>query len=182
MGKNINGILIECIQGNIAGQRGFDAVVNAANARLTIGGGVAGAIHRTAGPELGKESVPLGPIKPGEAVITRGYKLPNKHVIHCLGPVYGVDNPSDQILALCYRNALRVAEEHKLTSIAFPAISTGVFGYPMEDAARVAFRTLKEVIPRLEHVNRIRFVLYQKSYLDIHEKVFEYVFGRRVVK
>jgi len=171
MEVKVNGVLAECVKGNIADQKGFDAVVNAANARLVSGGGVAGAIHRTAGPELGKESICLGPIRPGEAVITKGYKLPNKHVIHCLGPVYGVDKPSDKILARCYCNALKIAEENKLTSIAFPAISTGVFGYPMEDAARVAFMEIKGLLATFKNVRKIRFVLYKDSYLKIHEKV-----------
>ena len=99
-----------------------DAIVNAANSTLLGGAGVDGAIHRAAGPELEAECRPLAPIRPGEAVITGAHRLPNRHVIHCLGPVYGRDEPSAELLASCYRNALRLAEQHGLGSIAFPAI------------------------------------------------------------
>ncbi|MEW6456666.1 MAG: macro domain-containing protein [Acidobacteriota bacterium] len=172
MEKMISRIKIECIQGDIASQGNFTAVVNAANAELRRGGGVAGAIHRAAGPGLEEECRPLAPIKPGEAVITGGHNLPNRYVIHCLGPVYGVDKPSDKLLANCYRNALKLAEEYKIDSIAFPAISTGVFGYPIEEAAEVAFKTIIEVVPNLKYVKRIRFVLYSDKDLEIHERVF----------
>lgn len=169
--KEISGIIIECVQGDIAHQEGFTAVVNAANAQLRPGGGVAGAIHRAAGPELAQECQKLAPIKPGQAVITNGYNLPNKYVIHCLGPVYGVDNPEEEILSNCYSNALKLAEKHKIDSIAFPAISTGIFGYPVKEAARIAFRTIIKIAPTLQHVRKIRFVLYNKESFQIHEKV-----------
>lgn len=171
MEREVRGVKVECVQGNIAAQVGFDAVVNAANAQLRRGGGVAGAIHRAAGPGLEEECRPLAPIKPGQAVITGGHRLPNRHVIHCLGPVYGVDQPSDRLLADCYRHALELAEKHGLTSIAFPAISTGVFGYPMEQAAEVAFRTIIEMAPSLSSVKVIRFVLHDAKSLAIHEAV-----------
>jgi len=145
-------------------------VVNAANAQLRPGGGVAGAIHRAAGPGLEEECRPLAPIKPGQAVITGGHNLPNRYVIHCLGPVYGVDRPSDRLLADCYRNALRLAEERGLSSVAFPAISTGAFGYPMEEAAEVAFRTIAEVAPTLKSVKVVRFVLRDEEALRVHEE------------
>ncbi len=171
MNKTISGVKIECVKGNIASQAGSTAVVNAANAQLRMGGGVAGAIHRAAGPGLEEECRPLAPIKPGEAVITAGHNLPNPYVIHCLGPIYGVDKPEDELLAKCYRNALQLAEQHKIESIAFPAISTGAFGYPIEDAANVAFRTIVEMIPKLKFIKRIRFVLYSARDLEIHEKI-----------
>ncbi len=173
MVKTISGIEIACIRGDIASQTGITAVVNAANAQLMMGGGVAGAIHRSAGPGLAEECRPLAPIKPGEAVITKGHNLPNQYVIHCLGPVYGVDKPEDTVLANCYRNALRLAEEHKVESIAFPAISTGAFGYPIKEAADVAFGTIIEYIPKLESVKRVRFVLYSGSDLEVHERILE---------
>lgn len=172
MKKTISGVTIECVMGNIASQADVTAIVNAANAQLRIGGGVAGAIHRAAGPGLEEECRPLAPIKPGEAVITGGHNLPNRYVIHCLGPVFGLDKPEDKLLADCYRNALKLAEECKIDSIAFPAISTGAFGYPIEEAAEVAFRTIIEVIPKLGHIKGIRFVLYNDSDFDIHEKTF----------
>lgn len=135
-----------------------------------MGGGAAGAIHRAAGPGLSEECRPLAPIKPGEAVITGGHNLPNRCVIHCLGPVYGVDKPEDELLARCYRNALQLADDHKIDSVAFPAISTGAFGYPVEEAAVVAFPAILETIPKLEHVKRIRFVLHSAKDLEIHER------------
>ena len=159
MKKTISGISLEFVQGNIANQPDVDAVVNAANAQLRTGGGVAGAIHRAAGPGLEEECRPLAPIRPGEAVITGAHKLPNKHVIHCLGPVYGVDKPEDKLLANCYRNALQLAEEKQLQSIAFPAISTGAFGYPKEEATEVCLKTVVEMLPKLKSIKTIRFVL-----------------------
>ena len=174
MKKIISGVTIECVMGNIASQADVTAIVNAANAQLRIGGGVAGAIHRAAGPGLEEECRPLAPIKPGEAVITGGHNLSNRYVIHCLGPVFGLDKPEDKLLADCYRNALKLAEEYKIDSIAFPAISTGAFGYPIEEAAEVAFRTIIEIIPKLRHIKGIRFVLYSDNDLDIHEKTFSH--------
>lgn len=163
-----HGVTVECVGGDITDQPGFDAVVNAANAELRIGGGVAGAIHRAAGPGLSEECRPLAPIEPGEAVITGGHGLPNDHVIHALGPVYGRDEPADELLASCYRESLRRAEENGLASVAFPAISTGAFGYPMEEAARVALGTVWETAPELESVDRVRFVLFGDRALDVH--------------
>ncbi len=171
METTFDGLKVELIQGDIANQPDVDAVVNAANAQLQTGGGVAGAIHRAAGPELAEECRPLAPIEPGEAVVTSGQNLPNPHVIHCLGPVYGRDEPADELLASCYRRALALAEEHNLTSLAFPAISTGAFGYPMPDAARIAFATLKEGAPSLASVRFVRFVLFSPQDLEIHEQL-----------
>lgn len=177
MKKTISGIEIECIKGDIASQDDFTAVVNAANAQLRMGGGVAGAIHRTAGPGLEEECAPLAPIKPGEAVITGGHNLPNKYVIHCLGPIYGVNKPEDEVLASCYREALKLAEESKIDSIAFPSISTGAFGFPLGEAAQIAFKTIKEVIPNLKQVKRIRFVLYDDKGLEAHQKAMADILG-----
>ncbi|MGB8276011.1 MAG: macro domain-containing protein [Alphaproteobacteria bacterium] len=176
-GRMIHGVTVECVQGNIAAQGGIDAVVNAANAALMPGGGVAGAIHRAAGPGLAGECRPLAPIAPGEAVVTGAHNLPNRFVIHCLGPVYGRDEPSDQLLAACYRNALRLAEEKRIASIAFPAISTGVFGYPMREAARVAFATVLAELPRLSSLKRIRFVLFDAADHKLHAEVLEELAG-----
>lgn len=170
MEKTISGVTIECVKGDIASQADMAAVVNAANARLMAGGGVAGALHRAAGPGLAEECRPLAPIEPGEAVITGGHNLPNGYVIHCLGPVFGVDKPEARLLADCYRNALELADKHQVESVAFPAISAGAFGYPAREAADVAFRTIIESIPDLKHVKRIRFVLFGSKDLEIHEK------------
>lgn len=169
--------VLELRVGDIARQEGFDAVVNAANAELRTGGGVAGALHRAAGPGLAEEGRPLAPIRPGEAVITSGHDLPNPWVIHCLGPVHGRDHPADELLASCYREALRIAEERGLASVAFPAISTGAFGYPPEDAARVALRTVCEAMPGLGSVRRIRFVLYDERALRIHARALSELGG-----
>lgn len=169
-------ITIHCIKGNIAQQPEIEAIVNAANAELRTGGGVAGAIHQAAGPGLTEECRPMAPIKPGEAVISGAHNLPNKYVIHCLGPVYGRDTPSDKILANCYRNALKIAEEHEINSMAFPAISTGAFGYPKREAAGIAFKTVKELMPVLTYVEEIRFVLFSKNDLDLHQSIMDEIF------
>lgn len=164
-------VTLELVQGDITAQDDVDAVVNAANAQLRTGGGVAGAIHSAAGPGLTDETRPLAPIEPGEAVITSGHDLPNDHIIHCLGPVYGRDEPSDELLAACYTHALDLAEEHALEAIAFPALSTGAFGYPMADAATVALSTVLNRLPDLESVRLVRFVLYDDDALRTHEEV-----------
>lgn len=169
----VGDVVIECVRGDITRQPDMDAIVNAANAQLMPGGGVAGAIHRAAGRGLAEECRPLAPIKPGEAVITGGHDLPNPYVIHCLGPVYGRDEPSDKLLADCYRNALRLAEEKGLASVAFPAISTGAFGYPLEPAARVALSTVVEMAPSLKSVKTVRFVLFGEKDLEVHQRVLQ---------
>lgn len=167
----VNSVTIECVWGDIVSQEDVTAVVNAANAELMIGGGVAGAIHRAAGHGLEEECRPLAPIRPGEAVITGAHNLPNRYVIHALGPVYGRDEPAEKLLADCYRNSLRLAEERRIDSVAFPAISTGAFGYPLEEAAEVALDTVLEMTEELRAIKRIRFVLYSETDLEIHEKV-----------
>ena len=171
MRKTFHGVTVECVQGDITSQDDVAAIVNAANARLESGGGVAGAIHRAAGPGLAREARPLAPIHPGEAVITGAHALPNRHVIHALGPVYGQDRPEAELLASCYRNSLTLAEENGLESVAFPAISTGVFGYPVEEAARVAVGTVIEEAETLRNVSLIRFVLFGERDLAVHERV-----------
>lgn len=165
-------VKIQCLQGDITSQTDIDAVVNAANAQLRPGGGVAGAIHHAAGPELYEECEPLAPIQPGEAVITKAYNLPNNYVVHCLGPVYGRDKPEEKLLADCYINALKIADAKGAESIAFPAISTGIFGYPVEEAANVAFKTIQSQLPFLENIKLIRMVLWGKKELEIHKKEF----------
>jgi O-acetyl-ADP-ribose deacetylase len=171
MRREVHGVTVECVRGDITAQSDVAAIVNAANAGLRSGGGVAGAIHRAAGPALEREARRLAPIEPGEAVITGGHDLPNRHVIHTLGPVYGQDRPEAQLLANCYRNSLTLAEENELDSIAFPAISTGIFGYPVEEATEVALGTVVEEAERLEHVGLIRFVLFGERDFEVHERV-----------
>ena len=177
MAFQANGIEIELTKGDITQQSDVDAIVNAANAELRVGGGVAGAIHRAAGPELETETAPMAPISPGEAVITSAPNLPNRHIIHCLGPVYGIDEPADTLLANCYRNALDLAEAQGLESVAFPAISTGAFGFPMERAAEVASRTVLAKTGELESVRRVRWVLFSEDDRLLHESVFEAIFN-----
>ncbi len=177
MEKKVSEVTIRCLQGDIANQKNCDAVVNAANAQLETGGGVAGAIHRAAGPGLTREARQQAPIKPGDSVITGGHDLPNKYVIHCLGPVYGRDKPEDELLAKCYSGALRLAEEKKITSIAFPAISTGAFGYPTEEAAQVAFQTVINTAPDLKYVKEIFFVLFSTEDLQLHEQILKEMTG-----
>jgi len=173
--RRVGSAVLECVQGDITHQPDVEAVVNAANAELRPGGGVAGAIHRAAGPGLYEECRALAPIHPGEAVITRAYSLPNRYVIHCLGPVYGVDVPSDVLLANCYRNSLRLARQRGIRSIAFPAISAGVFGYPREAAATVAVRTVVEELRGPPSVRHVRFVVFDSSSRQVYE---ELLFGR----
>lgn len=163
--------IIECLQGNIANQPDIDCVVNAANARLEIGGGVAGALHRAAGPGLAEECRPMAPIRPGQAVMTGAHNLPNRHVIHCLGPVYGIDEPSDELLAACYRNALTIAESEGIRSVAFPAISAGAFGYPPAEAARIALATVIQTLPNCQAVEKVRFVLFDEESMTFHQRI-----------
>ncbi|MBZ9728253.1 macro domain-containing protein [Salegentibacter sp. JZCK2] len=162
-------IEIEVAKGDIANQPDVEAVVNAANAELAIGGGVAGALHRAAGPGLYEECKPLAPISPGEAVITGAHNLPNEYVIHCLGPVYGRDKPEDKLLENCYRNALKRSEEKQVKSVAFPAISTGAFGYPIKEATKISFNTILAEIPKLKHLQKLKFVLFSEADLEIYK-------------
>jgi O-acetyl-ADP-ribose deacetylase (regulator of RNase III) len=166
----VGNVQIETTRGDIANQPNVDAIVNAANAQLQTGGGVAGAIHRAAGSGLARECAPQAPIKPGEAVISGGHNLPNRFVIHCLGPVYGKDKPEDKLLTYCYKNALLLADKYEVQTVAFPAISTGIFGYPIVDAARVALNTVKETVPHLKHVRKVRFVLFGESDYEVFSK------------
>ncbi len=166
-------------QGDISRQSEVEAVVNAANARLETGGGVAGAIHSAAGPGLAQEAKKYAPIEPGEAVITGGHNLPNSHVIHCLGPVYGRDKPEDELLTQCYEQALKLAEENNIDSLAFPAISTGAFGYPKEPAARIALQTVIDKMDELSQVSYIKFVLYSESDLNLFSRVLQEIIEER---
>ena len=164
---------VELVKGDISAQDDIDAVVNAANAQLTTGGGVAGALHRVAGTGLEEEAVPLGPIEPGDAVSTGAHALPNRYVIHALGPVYGRDEPAAHLLASAYRNALEEAERLGVASVAFPALSTGAFGYPLAEATEIALRTIVGAAPDLSSVRHIRFVLFSDDDLRAHESALD---------
>ena len=167
-------VRIEATIGDIAGQHDLDAVVNAANAELATGGGVAGALHRAAGPGLAEEARRQAPIRPGACVATSGHRLPNTHVLHCLGPIWGVDEPADELLASCYRQALRLADTNGLASVGFPAISTGAFGYPSREATEVAVATVVAVVDAgLEHLRLVRFVLASQEHVELYRKALE---------
>lgn len=173
MAKSFGKVEIEITRGDIANQPDMTAIVNAANAHLRIGGGVAGAIHKAAGPRLEQECRPFAPIKPGQAVITGGHNLPNDYVIHCLGPVYGSDKPEPELLAACYRNALTLADQKKIDSIAFPAISAGAFGYPLEAATDIALNAVRKAASKLKHVKKIRFVLFGDTAYKVYQDKLE---------
>jgi len=159
---------IAITQGDITACK-VDAIVNAANKSLLGGGGVDGAIHRRAGRELLEECKILGGAETGEAKITGGYALPAKHVIHTVGPVWhGGDRDEERLLGDCYRNSLRVASEHGLKSIAFPSISTGAYGFPIGKAAPIAMRTVKEVLQGGPGMEKVYFVCFSGSDLQVY--------------
>jgi O-acetyl-ADP-ribose deacetylase (regulator of RNase III) len=161
---------ITVIQGDITKQK-VDAIVNAANERLLGGGGVDGAIHRAAGPELKEECRQIGGCPTGEARITQGYKLPARYVIHTVGPVWhGGDRGEPEKLAACYRNSLQLAAENGVRTIAFPGISTGVYGYPLEDATYLAMTTVRECLADLPAIEEVRFVTFGDQATEVAER------------
>jgi O-acetyl-ADP-ribose deacetylase (regulator of RNase III) len=163
-------VVIETIVGDITDQA-VDAIVNAANSSLLGGGGVDGAIHRAAGPELVAECRGLGGCTPGEAKATGGYRLPARHVIHTVGPVWrGGSEEEAETLAACHSNALSVARELGCRSVAFPAISTGIFGYPREQAALVAIRATRQALATPGTIELVRFVLHDEATRTIYER------------
>jgi O-acetyl-ADP-ribose deacetylase (regulator of RNase III) len=150
-----------------------DAIVNAANTTLLGGGGVDGAIHKAAGPELLAECKVIGGCPTGEARITKGYRLPARHVIHTVGPVYKGSEKDPVLLAACYRNSLQLAVGNQCKSIAFPAISCGVYGYPIEKACKLAIDTTCEFLASSDEIDQVLFVLFspsdEKVYIDYVE-------------
>ena len=159
---------IEAIEGDVTVQR-VDAIVNAANRTLLGGGGVDGAIHRAAGPELLEECRKLGGCPTGQAKITSGYKLPARWVIHAVGPVWsGGDNGEDELLADCYRNSLSLAEQHGVQTIAFPAISTGVYRFPLERAPRIAITEATHLLERGRSIKKVVFVCFSSRAFEAY--------------
>jgi len=165
------------VRGDITKQK-VDAIVNAANSSLLGGGGVDGAIHRAAGPELLKECRTLNGCETGGAKITRGYKLPAKFVIHAVGPIYGRENGKEaELLASCYRKSIELANQHGLKSIAFPSISTGAYGYPIEEAARIALRTVKDALEAAPgSIEEVAFVTFSEADLRAYEAAYREIF------
>jgi O-acetyl-ADP-ribose deacetylase (regulator of RNase III) len=159
---------IELRQGDIT-TLSVDAIVNAANQSLLGGGGVDGAIHRAAGPQLLAECRALGGCPTGEARLTKGYRLPAKFVIHTVGPVYHGQPRDSQLLAQCYRNSLRLAQEHRLSSIAFPAISCGVYGYPIDQACKIAVDTVTHFLQTDESIKQVIFILFSDSDYRVYD-------------
>ena len=157
---------IDIVRGDIT-KLDVDAIVNAANTTLLGGGGVDGAIHRAAGPELLAECRTLDGCRLGEAKITRGYRLPTRFVIHTVGPVWrGGKHHEPETLANCYRNSLQLAVENEIKTIAFPAISCGAYGYPLLDAAQVALKTARDFLATDDSIDKLAFVLWGE---DIYE-------------
>ncbi|MGC8810983.1 MAG: O-acetyl-ADP-ribose deacetylase [bacterium] len=164
---------LELVQGDITAQE-TDAIVNAANRTLLGGGGVDGAIHRAAGPELLAECRKLGGCETGDAKITKGYRLKAKHVIHTVGPIYHVEGKrAPELLASCYRRSLELASQHKLQSIAFPSISTGAFGYPLKEAAPIALKTVMDYLAHHPEIKLVRFVLFGKEAFQAYEEALK---------
>ncbi len=173
MEVKIGSSVLEVTQGDITHQD-TEAIVNAANRTLLGGGGVDGAIHRAAGPELLAECRTIGGCETGDAVITGGYKLEARYVIHTVGPVYRSSNPrTEELLESAYRRSLEVALAKGVRSVAFPSISTGAYGYPLEEAAPVALRTVAGFLRAHPEIERVRFVLRGDSALQAFEEALK---------
>ncbi|MBC7333544.1 MAG: O-acetyl-ADP-ribose deacetylase [Actinobacteria bacterium] len=160
---------LELVEGDITMQD-TDAIVNAANKRLAPGGGVAGAIHRAAGPKLWEECKTLGGCETGEAKITKGYNLKAKYVIHTVGPVYS-GSPEDPVnLEKCYKNSLELASKNNIKTIAFPSISTGAFGYPIKEASEIAIKAIASYLKDHPEIEVVRMVLYGRSDWEVYKE------------
>jgi O-acetyl-ADP-ribose deacetylase len=170
---------MEIVDGDITHQR-VDAIVNAANHSLLGGGGVDGAIHRAAGPELLAECRTLHGCPTGMAKITRGHKLPAKYVIHTVGPVWhGGESHEDQLLESCYQNSLQLALQYEIRTLAFPSISTGVYGFPIERASRIALKTSKAFLEKDASVERILFVCFGSHDYQVYQRAAKEIWQER---
>lgn len=164
---------LEILQGDITRVE-VDAIVNAANTLLLGGGGVDGAIHRAAGPELLAECRTLGGCDTGQAKITGGYRLPARHVIHTVGPVWrGGTHDEPRLLASCYRESLTLAEQHDLKTVAFPAISCGVYGYPVDEAAEIAIHTVADHLAGQSALEKVILICFDDATYHRYRKAFE---------
>jgi O-acetyl-ADP-ribose deacetylase (regulator of RNase III) len=164
---------IEIYKGDITKLK-VDAIVNAANTSLLGGGGVDGAIHRAAGQELLEFNRKLGGCRTGEAKISPGFKLPAKFIIHTVGPVWnGGKNNEDKLLANCYRNSLKLVVENKIRTIAFPAISTGVYSFPLERATKTAVNEVKKFLEKNDSIEKVIFVCFDERTFQVYKKILE---------
>jgi O-acetyl-ADP-ribose deacetylase (regulator of RNase III) len=170
--RTINGVTLALIRGNIV-EIPADAIVNAANSGLRGGGGVDGAIHRAGGPSIMEECRKIGGCPTGEAVVTTAGKLPAKYVFHAVGPIYSGSLDDKRLLASAYQNCLNLAEQRQVKSIAFPSLSTGIYGYPLELAAPIALRTIIEHIKKPTCLQQVLMVLFGESAYKVHEQALD---------
>lgn len=179
MRARINQTTLELVEGDIT-QQDVDTIVNAANNSLLGGGGVDGAIHRAAGPQLLAETRMLGGCETGDAKISGGYNLKARYVIHTVGPIYRSNDPEvPRLLSSAYRRSLEVAYKHQLQSIAFPAISTGIYGYPLAEATPIALNTVCDFVANHERPTLVRFVLFDNRTMKEYERALKWMIEQR---
>lgn len=168
---------VQILEGDITKQE-VDAIVNAANTSLLGGGGVDGAIHRAAGPELLEETRKIGGCPTGEARVSKGYKLPAKWVIHTVGPIWGGGTRNEEnLLANCYRNSFKAAQDLGIKSVAFPSISTGAYGFPLERATEITLEETKKFLETDKNLTKVVFVCFGETALNTYQEVYKRVFG-----
>ncbi|MBM4283886.1 MAG: O-acetyl-ADP-ribose deacetylase [Deltaproteobacteria bacterium] len=173
MQVNVGDSILELVEGDITRQD-TDAIVNAANSQLRVGGGVDGAINRAGGPRIQEEARRIGYCPTGQAVITTAGDLPARHVIHAVGPIFqGGDKGEPDLLASAYRESLKLASAHGLASVAFPSLSTGVYGYPVDQAGRVALKTVRDYLTQHPEIKRVRFVLFGQPTFEAYARALQ---------